>query len=312
MRLLDSDSDVLRGIATQVLPGSGHPAVERTETGVSTPVYQIRRGGVTLYLRVAEGPEASLLPEAQVHRLLHARGVRVPEVVHFDVFNEALGRSVMVTTEIRGSAIGRRHAGMDVRAVLRAAGRDLAAINEVGVEGFGWVRRDRPDGAPLAAEMPTLRAFALEALDESLAAVTGFLTAAETETIRQVLARCDAWLDGERAMLAHGDLDATHIYHRDEAYTGIIDFGEIRGADSFYDLGHVALHDGETISLPMLPSLLDGYAEVAELPTDHGRRIQLWSVLIGVRALARSVGRSPAASQDHLVRGIRLALAQLG
>ena len=61
----------------------------------------------------------------------------------------------------------------------------------------------------------------------------------------------------------------------------------------------------------MLPHLLAGYGEVAPLPPDHGPRIRLWSLLIGVRALARSANRPRAAYQDHLARAIRVALATL-
>jgi aminoglycoside phosphotransferase (APT) family kinase protein len=195
--------------------------------------------------------------------------------------------------------------------VLAAAGRDLAVINGVGVAGFGWVRRDRPAVARLEAELPTLRAFALGDLEAHLAVLPAFLDADEVRAIRRVVGRRDAWLDADRAVLAHGDLDATHIYHRNGAYTGIIDFGEIRGTDRLYDLGHFALHDGETIPYPVLPHLLRGYGEVVPLPPDHEPGIRLWSLLIGVRALARSAKRPRAASQDHLARAIRRALAEL-
>jgi aminoglycoside phosphotransferase (APT) family kinase protein len=285
--------------------------VERTASGVSTPVYRLRRGGTTLYLRLAEGPEASLAPEALVHDLLRARGVQVPEVVHFEPFNQALHRSVMVTTEIPGSPISRSHRDVEVGAVLAAAGRDLAVINEVAVAGFGWVRRDRPRAAQLEAQLPTLRAFALSDLEAHLAVLPAFLTTDEVRKIRRVVARCDAWLAADRAVLAHGDLDATHIFHRDGDYTGIIDFGEIRGADPIYDLGHFALHDGETIPYPVLPHLLTGYGEVAPLPPDHEPQIRLWSLFIGIRALARSVNRPRTAYQDHLARAIRSSLLAL-
>src|SRR5215211_3420319 len=104
-------------IAAHVLPGSGGLTVERTATGGSTPVYRIRRGRTTLYLRLAESSEASLAPEMVVHNVLRARGVRVPEVVSFDPFNQALQRSVMVTTEIPGAPLDRNHCDIDMGAV---------------------------------------------------------------------------------------------------------------------------------------------------------------------------------------------------
>ncbi len=312
MRKPDVDLQVVHRIVTRALPGAGRPIVERAEDGVSTQVYRLRRGGATFYLRVAEGPEAGLAPEELVHRLLRERGARVPEVVHFDPFDEALGRAVMITTEIPGNPIGRCHPDVDVRAVLVEAGRDLAAINGLEVEGFGWIRRDRPAAAWLEAELPTHKAFALDHLDEHLGRLRGvFLANEEVRIILRTIARYDGWLDVEQARLAHGDLDATHIYQQDGRYTGIIDFGEIRGTDPLYDLGHFALHDGEALPALVLPHLLEGYAGVTPLPPDHEQRIHLMGLLIGVRALARSVGRPWAAYQDHLAESIRRFLRVL-
>ena len=307
----DHDHRLLREIAGRVLPGTGLPAVERTSSGSSTPVYRIERGGSTYYLRLAEGPEASLAPEMRVHDLLHARGVRVPEVVYFEPFHDQLRRAVMVTTAIRGRSLAEDHHGFDVSAVLAAAGRDLAAINAVELKGFGFVRRDRPDSTQPEGEFPTLRAFALAELEEYLTAVSRVLRGDEIQAVRAVLTHHDDWLDTDQASLAHGDLDATHIYHQDGRYTGIIDFGEIRGADPFYDLGHTALHDGETIPDPMLSHLLVGYNEVSPLPVDHASRIAFWSLLIGIRALARSASRPQAAYRHYLVAAVRRALAAL-
>jgi aminoglycoside phosphotransferase (APT) family kinase protein len=282
--------------------------VERTETGGSTPVYRIRRGGTTLYIRLAETQEASLAPEALVHDLLRARSVRVPEVVHFEPFNDELQRSVMVTTEIAGAPIGRNHRGIDLGVVLAEAGRDLAVINQIGVDGFGWIRRDQQALDRLMAEQLTLAAFALDDLETHLSSLKGFLTSAEIREIDRVLACCRSWLDADQTVLAHGDFDATHIYHLDGQYTGIIDFGEIRGVDPFYDLGHFALHEGETIPDLMLPHLLRGYGEITPLPADHMPRIHLWSLLIGVRARARSTNRSETAYQSYLAGAIRRSL----
>ena len=307
----DHENRLLQEIAAQVLPGSGSPVVEPTESGFSTPVYRIARGGTTFYLRLAEGPEASLAPEVLAHDLLCARGVRVPEVVHFEPFHQQLQRSVMVTTAIPGRSLAADYQGIDVGPVLAAAGRDLAAINSVDVAGFGFIRRDQPRAPRLEAESPTVRAFALGDVEEHLATLAAFLAPDEIQAICTTVTYGDAWLDADRAILAHGDLDATHIYHQDGRYTGIIDFGEIRGADPLYDLGHFALHDGETVPFRVLPHLLAGYGEVVPLPPDHAPRIRFWSLLIGVRALARSANRPRAAYHNYLTHAIRQTLAAL-
>ena len=124
--------------------------------------------------------------------------------------------------------------------------------------------------------------------------------------------RYDVWLHVEQAWLAHGDFDVTHIYQHDGRYTGIIDFGEMRGAHQLYDLGHFNLHDGEVVPQRLLPALLEGYREVLPLPPDRERRISLMSVLIGVRALARNVRRQPPnAYQRHLASAIQRSIALL-
>lgn len=309
MRQPDVDVDALGDLLTRVLPGTDRASIVRTADGVSTPVYRFDRRGQTLYARVAEHRGASLAPEAHIHEALRARGVLVPEVVHFEPFDAALERSVMVTTEIEGTSVALRHHGIDVCSVIKAAGRDLAAINDTAVAGFGWIKRDASFGDQLAAEQPTLRAFALDDFEGHLAELHGVLTPVDLIAIRDLVSRDGALLDHGRGRLAHGDFDVTHIYHQDGRYTGIIDFGEIRGADRCYDLGHFSLHDGESLPVPMLPRLLAGYREVA-LPENYERRLRLWSLLIGVRALARSRRRSRMPYQEHLIRAIRRTLAE--
>ncbi len=127
----------------------------------------------------------------------------------------------------------------------------------------------------------------------------------ESSQIRDIVRHFDPWLDEEQGRLAHGDFDLTHIFQSGGRYTGIIDFGEMRGENRYYDLGHFRLHDGETIPQMLLPYLLEGYREVAELPAEHEQRIALASLLIGVATLALRLGRLPDYYRDHLVRAIR-------
>ena len=294
------------------MAGCGRLVVEWATGGVSTPVYRVQRGDETFYLRLAESREANLAPEALVHRLLRERGVRVPDVVYFDPFDEALGRSVMVTTAIAGSPLAESDPSTDIAAVLAAAGRDLAVVNSLPVAGFGWIKREGRTAGRMVAELPTYRQFALEDLEQRLDWLRqGWLTSEETEAIRRVVAENDARFDEDRSNLAHGDFDVSHIYHKHGEYTGMIDFGEIRGTDQLYDLAQFALHDGERLPPGLLPHLLAGYGEVTALPEDHAQWIALSSLLIGVRALARSIGRPPAAYQTHLAGAIRRSLAML-
>lgn len=299
----------IEALAARVFSGAVPLVVARVPEGVSTYVYRIRRGNETFFLRVLPEWEASFAPEAYAHRLLRGRGVRVPDVTYHEHRNDALGLSVMVTTAIPGRAIAHDADANAMRAVCIAAGRDLARINAVPVAGFGWVRRDRAHVAALEGEEATAAVFLLRDLDAHLACVrdAGLCSAAETAAIAATVARHDAYLQSPDARLAHGDFDATHIFAAGGAYTGIIDFGEMRGAPPLYDLAHFLMEHGA-----LLPAVLAGYAAVAPLPADVLPRLHLLSLLIRVRALARLVrqGRDDA-HRARTAASIRESLAAL-
>jgi Ser/Thr protein kinase RdoA (MazF antagonist) len=90
--------------------------------------------------------------------------------------------------------------------------------------------------------------------------------------------------------LAHGDLDVTHVYAHAGRYSGIIDFGEMRGADPYFDLGHFLLHDGETRPARLFSSFLNGYCQVSPLPEGHIEAIRASAILLGLRQLSRWLG----------------------
>jgi hypothetical protein len=106
--------------------------------------------------------------------------------------------------------------------ILREVGRDLACLNSVLVEGFGWVRRDSPETRHLRAEWPAHRAFALEYWEADLAYLAEHvLQRSEVAVLERVLSCHDSWLDSEQGYLAHGDFDTTQIYQENGRYTGL-------------------------------------------------------------------------------------------
>jgi aminoglycoside phosphotransferase (APT) family kinase protein len=73
--------------------------------------------------------------------------------------------------------------------------------------------------------------------------LAGAFTGGELEALQAVVDQ-ERQRPVPRGHLAHGDFDATHIWLDDHGrYAGIIDFGEMRGADRHFDLGHFLLHD---------------------------------------------------------------------
>lgn len=309
------DLHLIKQVIAQVFPSTSSIFVERVEEGVSTYVYRVSHADENFYLRVLPEANATFAPEVHVHQLLQARGVKVPEVIHFEHENELLQQSIMVTTEIKGMPINCCAVERDIRRILVEAGRDLALINSLPVERFGWIRRDDHGMTRLEAEFPTFRAFIYEHLESDLANLEdSVLAKSDLVAMRQAIARYDSWLDEKEARLAHGDFDTTHIYQVQGEYTGIIDFGEIRGTHTFYDLGHFKMYDGETLPFLVFPYLVEGYKEVTALPPDYEQQTSLASLLIAVRTLARTLKKRPEDIHDHqglksIWRDIRILLA---
>lgn len=272
--------------------GSAEPVTfERTAAGVSALVYRLRRGTGTFYLRLAEEASENLETDAVLYQRLHDLGVKVARVVHVEAFSAEVGRSVMITTETAGQPLT-EIPSLDVGlAVIEEAGADLARISQVEVDGFGWVTR-RDSRWPLAAEHATYAAFAASELPDPWPGRLGSLF--DTHA----LVGLEHLIDDERrrplsqAYLAHGDFDVTPIFWADGRYTGLIDFGEIRGTEPLFDLGHFLLHARKPWPAALLPALLRGYERVAPLEPDYAEAMLRSGILLGLRQLSRWV--SPA------------------
>ncbi|HLI51630.1 MAG TPA: aminoglycoside phosphotransferase family protein [Thermomicrobiaceae bacterium] len=268
--------------------------VIRLAEGVSTRVYRLRFDTMTLYLRVLPEPDATFAPEALVHDLLRRRDIPVPEVIYDEDRNELLQRSIMVTAEIPGAPLTRSGPGGFSQSILQEAGRCLAVINSIPVDGYGWIRRDLSAAQPagLEAELPDYQLFVDREIDDHLDTLgQHLLDQAEIMKLERVAHKYRDGVDPNPAVLAHGDFDASHIFQDGGHFSGVIDFGEIRGTDPWYDLGHFRLHDGEQLPQGLFPWLLAGYRLVRPEQSRDEERIIFASLLIATRSLARAIAR---------------------
>ena len=263
-----------------------------------------RSAGTVTYLRLGEEPGERRDAEVRVHELLRARGVPVPEVLRFEPAPRELGRSAALTSAIPGRPIDRRTPLDAVRWIARQAGRDLATINTIPVRGYGWVDGVRGEDRHLVAEHATRAVWAEEYLVASQAVIAaGVVDHASTAVLGTMIRTWADLPDRGSSRLAHGDFDASHIYTDPEthAYTGIIDFGEIRGADRLYDLGHLWIHAGDTFGTTLFDAMLAGYQEHAALPDDWRDQVRLQAAAIATRALAIQLGRPANAYRRELI-----------
>lgn len=269
--------------------------VERVMSGISTYVYRILSRCQIYYLRILPDAEASFTPEIAALTRLRQYQINVPEIIHYEDYNKLLGRPIMVETEIKGLALSQSSFARGIlEKVAVEAGRDLARINSLPVEGFGWVRVKRAQPARLRAQWPTFRAFALEYRKADLTYLRmHVLKPRESARLERVLAHYDAWLEIEQGYLAHGDFDSTHIFQDRGHYTGIIDFGEVRGTGRWYDLAHFRIRDGARPPFSLFHALERGYAEIAPLPAAYEQTLRFTSLLINVRALSRAFQTRP-------------------
>jgi aminoglycoside phosphotransferase (APT) family kinase protein len=305
------DIAMLEPVARRVFPAARSVFVEPASPGRLLVVYRVRADDTVCYLRVAEEAGQDLTTDAWLLDSLAGLGARVPGVVHVESDPRDLDRSFLVVAALDGGSLACHGTDAQARHAARAAGRDSALISAQLVDGFGWVRRDGRPG--LRAGPGTYAGFAASDLPARWPGwLAGAFTTPELDCLGAIVAE-ECQRPAPQAHLAHGDLDVTHIWlDRHGRYTGIIDFGEIRGADPFFDAGHFLLHDREARPAPLFEDFLAGYAEAGPLPEGHRERIRRSAILSGLRQLSLWLGprrnyspaSRPARSRITRLRGL--------
>lgn len=256
--------------------------VEKTGNGgVSTDVFRLVSGSSTRYLRVAlEG--RSMSSEILAHKLLAGKGVKLPEVLNWQENPTDLGRSYIVTSEIPG--VPAKNESDLPEKVFFEAGKQLALINSIPVDGFGWIDRRQPNVTKLRGIYSSYQEFALN--NERIENMLNDLIMAEVikndlkgRYLRYVeerknLVKCD------QSYLSHGDFGNSHIFVNNSKYSGIIDFGDIRCTSVYHDLAHYYTYSSERFT-----PLLTGYQSVYSLGDDYMPKIEFVAMLFVIGKL---------------------------
>lgn len=289
--MITSEIDI--NIVKQVANDYFHTNVEleRVKSGYSTYVYSVRHDGKTYYLRVM--PEnVSFAAEAKAHEIMLKYGVNVPKPIYFEHLNSLLGKSLMLTSEIPGQCICGDTKNLSN--ILFFAGRQLALINSINVDGFSWI--DRSNFNELSGEKCTFKEYYYDKLYTDINSLQGY--GFDTDAIKKLVDKAYPVLDVNYAFLVHGDFDSSHIFFDDKQFSGIIDFGEIRGSHYLYDLGHFKLHE----DIESFQYLCRGYNDVHILVEDDYIKIDYLALFVGL-------GRS---KYEHYRKLIRKQLNVLG
>ncbi len=280
--------EALERALRRVIPEYKDVRLAPASPGRRAVVYRLETAGLTYYVRVAEDVRHDLATDAVVLDRARRLGASVPEVVLVESSPPELDRSFLVMAEVPGAALAGSGEHDEVVVAVRAAGRDTALINSLPVEGYGWVVRD--GSGSLRAELGSYEDFVVSYLPERWPGwLVPIFSPSELAALAEVV--CAELEDGsQQSWLAHGDLDVTHIFMSAGAYSGIIDFGEARGANLCFDLGHFLLHDQETRRDSLFEPFLSGYLEVSDLTDDHRHRVRRSAILSGLRQLSLWLG----------------------
>ncbi|MEX2236567.1 MAG: aminoglycoside phosphotransferase family protein [Dehalococcoidia bacterium] len=277
------DPLALEPLLVQVL-GSRPDSLERVATGVSTVVCRATLRDTVFYIRLAEEEGEDLAVDAAVMNELRARGVKVPEVIHVETFVPSVSRSLMITAEVPGAPVS--GIGTEAtRAVIRDAGRDLAVLNQLPINGFGWVRRDGLRWPPVG-ELASYESFVTSGLPDPWPGRFADLFDHQTLEVLAATVSRAATRYLRQPTFAHGDFDVSHIFCLNDRYTGLIDFGEMRGAEPTFDLGTFLWANPQAVDDGLLAALIDGYGSAAPVPGDLEDMVRS-AVLHGLTLLGR-------------------------
>jgi aminoglycoside phosphotransferase (APT) family kinase protein len=282
-------------------------AIERMGSGGSTPVYRITQGEDIAWLRLAEQPGERRDAEVRAHEFALERGIWVPAILRFEAEPPELARSAALTSTIPGIPLSEYRGHADT--VIGDAAADLASLNAIPVIGYGWVGSVQETDRRLVAEHPVRASWATEyATAAATVAGAGILPGPDALHLADAIGQWCALPGGAMSNLAHGDFDATHIYvdPGTGAYQGMIDLGEIRGADPVYDLGHALAHGFDQRERSMAHALIAAYAHHAKV--DDGL-VRLNAIAIATRALAIQLERPPNSYRANLITRLADLLA---
>jgi aminoglycoside phosphotransferase (APT) family kinase protein len=277
-------------------------AVNRIKKGASTFVYKIITNESSYYIRFLPEND-SFGTEVLAHKVLYDAGVRVPHIIDFDHKNNETGLSMMLIDEIPGASIEDDPPNANLIDILHDAGQQLALLHTIPVLGFGFI--DKKAFNLLKGEKATFDEYFCEHIDSDIDSMNKYpFSADEKKSIEYYIGLARKSLNVQNAVLVHGDFDISHIFHSNNRYSGIIDFGEIRGNNRLFDLATFVGFYQDRISLSYL---LEGYNESVKLTKEDTIKIELMALFMILRFLGK---KENTKSREHWFQLIKKQLIE--
>jgi len=284
--------------------------LERVTRGSSTYVFRMFLEHQTYYLRILPERDVSFEAEVNVLRVLKNNRVNVPNVIHYEQRNNSIGLSLMITEELLGYDLDQPGSVLErgnIRSILFHAGEQIALVNQVEVSGFGEI--DRAVSEKLTGEHAAMRDYFYEFFEHDLSALHQYSLSERTiSTTSRALEQGLKLINEQKSFLVHGDFDTSHIFHHDGAYSGLIDFGDIKAGSALYDLGHFKTHD----FISGFEPLLAGYSNVKALSEQDKVEVTIWALFVAVRRLGMIHNRPRNFYHDHLTNALESIVAEIG
>jgi fructosamine-3-kinase len=271
--------------------------IQKVEDGVITDVYKLKNSE-TYYLKIFSDNH-SLAAMLLANKLLLQEGIHIPEIVYSKEKDTIQNkRAFYIEKELKGKSIKKDPSLSEdeKEKIIIEAGKDLAKLNSIPVQGVGSIK-DFKD-AKLKAPWKNYEEFILNNVNNMLNELlhSNVLSKEQIDKIEKYIIKNQSLLDTQNnSFLAHGDFCLEHIYHLDGKYSGIIDFGDMRGTSKFHDLAHFY-----TYNRKYFEPLIKGYNSIYELPHDYLEKIIVEAVVFGVGKLWWISKEMPERLNNHL------------
>lgn len=273
---------LIESLINSIIPKNNTHTIERTSHNFSTIVFRII-GNKIFYLRIAVDKKENFTPETLIHSKLIELGLNVPEIIFFENFSSKLnGHSFMLIPDIGGVQINNNV----FKEVIYEAGKGLAKINSLHFNGFGMIERFSKNISEIKGSKENHIDFILNFYKEKLLKIykNNIITNCDITRLENFIEQNKHLLDIDKGNLVHGDFNLNHIFQKDGVLSGIIDFGDAKISNQFYDLAYFKICNRNYFE-----DLFDGYKQNIVLPENWENILKITTLIVGIRIISSEI-----------------------